>query len=218
MIFPLRSLRLFATLSPFIATCSGQSPPAPQGLTVINSTIYLGASISFKQTQICETTAGVKAYSGFVNLPPAPHEGRNYEVHTWFWFFEARNDPQNAPLSLWLQGGPGAPSSVAAVGENGPCVVLPNSKDTALNPWSWNDRVNMLYLDQPVQTGFSYDTLVNGTINEPRSPFSVNLTNTKTSSTVLSGIFSSQNATIAPNSTTAVASAMWHFMQIWMQE
>jgi len=141
-------------------------------------------------------------------------------VQSWsnlYRFFEARNDPLNAPLSLFLQGGPGAPTSPSAVSEEGPCVVLANSKDTAINPWSWNDRVNMLYIDQPVQTGFSYDTLINGTINEAKSPFSVTKSST-TNSSVFAGVFSSQNAALAPNSTSAVAPDMWEFLQVWMQE
>jgi len=38
-----------------------------------------------QETHICETTDGVKGYSGYVNLPAAPAEGRNYPQHTWFW-------------------------------------------------------------------------------------------------------------------------------------
>ncbi|KAH8895308.1 alpha/beta-hydrolase [Thozetella sp. PMI_491] len=205
------------TIGGSAAAAAPEQGSTPEGLTILNSTVYPGASVSYKETRICETTDGVKAYSGYIHLPPAPAEGRSYEVHTWFWFFEARKNPQNAPLTLWLQGGPGAPSSPAAVGENGPCVVLSNSKDTSLNPWSWNDQVNMLYVDQPVQTGFSYDTLINGTINEPKSPFTVGKSSS-TNSTVISGVFSSQNSTLAPKSTVATAAAMWHFMQVWMQE
>ena len=132
-------------------------------------------ALTFLKARICETTSGVKSYTGYVNLPANPSEGRTYDIHTFFWFFEARKDPANAPLSLWLQGGPGSPSIPAALGENGPCRVTPDSKGTVLNPWSWNNEVNMLYIDQPVQTGFSYDTLVNGTIDETVNPYIVTL-------------------------------------------
>lgn len=58
------------------------------------------------------------------------------------------------------------PSITAAVGENGPCLIMHDSTSTELNPWSRSGRVDMLYIDQPIQAGFSYNTLVNGTLNE----------------------------------------------------
>ncbi|KAK8860054.1 Alpha/Beta hydrolase protein [Apiospora arundinis] len=177
-------------------------------------------TIDFKETHICETTPGVKSYSGYVNLPASAAEGRAYDIHTFFWFFESRKDPANAPLSVWLQGGPGAPSVVAAVGENGPCKIAPNSKDTVLNPWSWNNEVNMLYIDQPVQTGFSYDRLINGTIWEANNPFMVtpvkSLAEAKVNATNLAGVFSSQEELSTANTTATAAHAAWQFMQTWM--
>ena len=177
-----------------------------------------------RETAICETTEGVKSYSGYVNLPADPAQGRPYEVHTYFWFFEARNSPESAPLSLWLQGGPGVPSITAALVENGPCLVMKDSKSTVLNSWSWNDKVNMLYVDQPVQVGFSYNTLVNGTLDEIPTPFLYtpqDFTATgvpKTNLTFLTGTFASQHVTAVPNTTVAAAPAMWDFMQTWVQE
>ncbi|PVH99788.1 alpha/beta-hydrolase, partial [Periconia macrospinosa] len=199
-------------------------PPVPTGLTIINSTMFPGVSISYKQTSICETTENVRGFSGYVHLPPAPTEQRPYSSHTYFWFFEARKDAQNAPLSVWLQGGPGVPSITAAVGENGPCSILPDSQTTQLNPWSWNNRVNMLYIDQPVQTGFSYDTLVNGTLDEIKSPFIYTPNNFSTSGipatnlTFLTGTFASMDPGAAPNTTIAASKIMYNVMQAWMQE
>ncbi|KAH0337683.1 alpha/beta-hydrolase, partial [Aureobasidium melanogenum] len=209
---------LAAATTLFYRDTSAQAPPTPEGLTYLNSTIYPGASISFKETTICETNDGVRGWSGYVNLPSSPQDGRDYPIHTWFWFFEARHGPENAPLSLWIQGGPGAPTSISAVNENGPCNLLNNSRDAVNNPWSWNDRVNMLYIDQPVQTGFSYDTLVNGTISEAFSPFAVLPAQIPKNDTSLGGIFSSGNSSLAPNSTMAVAPPMWDFMQIWLKD
>lgn len=172
---------------------------------------------------ICETTDGVHSYSGYVHIPPNPEEGRTYPINTFFWFFEARKDPKNAPLSLWLQGGPGAPSIPAAVGENGPCKIGKDSKSTVSNPWSWNNEVNMLYMDQPVQVGFSYDTLINGTIEESASPFLVTAFNEtegipRLNTTHVAGIFPSQKTSNTANTTQIAALAAWHFMQIWIHE
>lgn len=142
----------------------------------------------------------------------------------FFWFFESRKDPVNAPLSLWLQGGPGVPSITAALGENGPCLVNEDSKTTTLNPWSWNNEVNMLYIDQPVQVGFSYDSFVNGTINQLLSgPVAVAIEDFSkgvpaVNNTFFVGTFPSQELNKTANTTTAAAHAVWHFMQTFTQE
>jgi carboxypeptidase C (cathepsin A) len=74
----------------------------------------------------------------------------------WFWFFEARNSPSTAPLALWLNGGPGCSSMIGLFQENGPCTFNNVSGSTpVLNPNSWNNYANMLYVDQPIGTGFS---------------------------------------------------------------
>lgn len=61
-----------------------------------------GRSIRYKETQICETTEGVKAFSGYIDVAD--------DKHMFFWFFEARNDPSTAPITMWLNGGPGGDS------------------------------------------------------------------------------------------------------------
>jgi carboxypeptidase D len=201
------------------------TPPTPQTgkLQIARSLLDPQVSLSFKQTHICETTPGVKSYSGYVNLPADDAQGRPYDIHTFFWFFEARQNPSNAPLSIWLQGGPGSPSIIAALGENGPCFVTRDAKGTVLNPWSWNNEVNMLYIDQPVQTGFSYDRLINGTIDETLLPYVVtplppSAPPPDLNSTFLQGVFPSQDPASTANTTLTAARAAWHFMQTWMKE
>ena len=77
----------------------------------------------------------------------------------FFWFFEARNNPSTAPLALWINGGPGCSGMIGLFQENGPCTFNNVSGSTpVLNPHSWNNVANMLYLDQPIGTGFSYGT------------------------------------------------------------
>lgn len=116
------------------------------------------------------------------------------------------------------------PSTSAALGEHGPCRVLEDSKTTELNPWSWTNKVNMLYIDQPVQVGYSYDRLVNGTLDEVASPFQYKPANFSqiglpdTNLTFLTGTFPSGSFANAPNTTMAAAPYIWEFMQAWMQE
>jgi hypothetical protein len=82
----------------------------------------------------------------------------------------------------------------------------------------------MLYIDQPVQVGFSYDSLINGTVNEIDSPFAVMPMDSQASeapsvnSTFFTGTFASQNNTTTANTTQHAALAIWHFMQTWTQE
>ncbi|CAA7266090.1 unnamed protein product [Cyclocybe aegerita] len=72
-----------------------------------------------------------------------------------FWFFEARENPDSAPLALWFNGGPGASSMIGLFQENGPCLINNDSKTVSHNEYSWNNKVNMLYIDQPIGVGFS---------------------------------------------------------------
>ncbi|KAK7052066.1 Alpha/Beta hydrolase protein [Favolaschia claudopus] len=114
------------------------------------SAITDGALRYVNNSGICETTPGVHTMSGYVDTSST--------VHTWFWFFAARNAPETAPFTLWLNGGPGCSSMIGLFQENGPCTVNSDQRTTTLNPNSWNTVSNMLYIDQPTGTGFSYGT------------------------------------------------------------
>ncbi|XP_054158455.1 lysosomal protective protein-like [Oppia nitens] len=89
-----------------------------------------------------------KQYSGYLNIP----DGK----HLFYWFVECETNPADAPVVLWLQGGPGGSSLFALFVENGPFSVDAAGKTLKLNPYSWNREVNMLYIEAPVGTGFSY--------------------------------------------------------------
>lgn len=90
----------------------------------------------------------VKQYSGYFKFG-------NLNKAYFFWFFESRNDPKNDPTVMWLNGGPGCSSLTGMLYENGPCSVNEEGNDTILNPYSWNSRANVMWVDQPPGTGFS---------------------------------------------------------------
>lgn len=71
-------------------------------------------------------------------------------------FFESRSSPDTDPLILWLNGGPGCSSSTGLLFELGPCNVADKGKNTTHNPYGWNTKANIVFLDQPVNVGFSY--------------------------------------------------------------
>ncbi|KAE8354292.1 Alpha/Beta hydrolase protein [Aspergillus coremiiformis] len=207
-------------------TVAGQYfPPTPEGLKVVHSKHQEGVKISYKEPGICETTPGVKSYSGYVHLPPGTLNDvsldQDYPVNTFFWFFEARNDPRNAPLSIWINGGPGSSSMIGLMQENGPCRVNGDSNTTELNPWSWNNYVNMLYIDQPSQVGFSYDVPTNGTYDQLQSNWDVSRYSNgvpQQNNTFYVGTFPSQNQSTTANTTENAGRALWHFAQTWFSE
>jgi len=56
-------------------------------------------------------------------------------------------------------GGPGCSSSLALLGENGPCSVNEHGDGTVPNPHSWNENAHALWLDQPTGVGYSYGAI-----------------------------------------------------------
>jgi carboxypeptidase C (cathepsin A) len=73
----------------------------------------------------------------------------------YFFFTESRGSPERDPVVIWLQGGPGSSSLFGLFVENGPFIMLANGSWSS-NPYSWNERANVLWIDNPVGTGFSF--------------------------------------------------------------
>jgi carboxypeptidase C (cathepsin A) len=93
----------------------------------------------------------VTQHSGYITINGTYANG----THLFFWMFESRSKPATDPLIVWLTGGPGCSSLLALFTENGPYTVA-QDLSLKLNPYSWNSFANLLYIDQPVGTGFSY--------------------------------------------------------------
>ncbi|KAJ3084500.1 hypothetical protein HDU99_000502 [Rhizoclosmatium hyalinum] len=75
----------------------------------------------------------------------------------FFALFDSRSSPQDDPFILWINGGPGCSSNLGLFMELGPCRVDPGGNSTSFNPYAWNSKANLLFLDQPVGVGFSYE-------------------------------------------------------------
>lgn len=79
----------------------------------------------------------------------------------FFWKFEQKllseeeeKSEENKPLIFWFNGGPGCSSMDGALVESGPFRIDNNGK-AIMNPGSWHTRGDLVFIDQPIGTGFS---------------------------------------------------------------
>lgn len=77
-------LLLWSILS---AASAQQFLPLPTDITTVLSKNYPGASITYKENNICETTPGVKSWSGYVHLPSSLVSDASYNTSLFFWYF-----------------------------------------------------------------------------------------------------------------------------------
>lgn len=77
------------------------------------------------------------------------------ERRLFFWYFDSRSDPENDPVIIWLNGGPGGSSMMGLFNEMGPCWLEPGASDTVPNDFAWNNHASLLFIDQPAGVGFS---------------------------------------------------------------
>ena len=262
------SLSIFALA--ILAATNAQFPPPREDIRTIKSRHHEGITISYKEPEICETTPGVKSYSGYIHLPPNSltevGEDQNYPINT----FEDLTFALFLLLIRWqfllvfrIPKRPSQCSSVHLVEwwpwrliligwfsrewamfhqlgfqqhVQQPLVMASYSLSlnaTIRNLFIRSNEVNMLYIDQPVQVGYSYDTLHNGTRNlniqaegddQDATLTSIVLHNfsdadiPEQNATFLVGTFSSQNQSFTANTTEHAAVALWHFAQTWFEE
>ncbi|KAJ2157796.1 hypothetical protein GGF46_004240, partial [Coemansia sp. RSA 552] len=103
--------------------------------------------LRIKQPELCDTN--VTQYSGYVDTAE--------DSHFFFWFFEARKAKRaDAPIILWMNGGPGCSSFTGLLMELGPCRAAQGGQGTEYNPYAWNEQAHVIFLDQPLNVGFSY--------------------------------------------------------------
>ncbi|XP_030942297.1 serine carboxypeptidase-like 18 isoform X2 [Quercus lobata] len=109
----------------------------------------------------------IKTLPGFAGELPFKLEtgyigaGEMDEVQLFYYFIESGRSPKDDPLMLWLTGGPGCSGFSALVYEIGPLSFnyansSGNKPRFLLNPYSWTKVANIIFLDAPVGTGFSY--------------------------------------------------------------
>ncbi|KAL8150881.1 hypothetical protein V2J09_020689 [Rumex salicifolius] len=76
------------------------------------------------------------------------------DARMFYFFFESRRRKSD-PVVIWLTGGPGCSSELALFYENGPFHIN-NNLSLSWNHFGWDKVSNLIYVDQPTGTGFSY--------------------------------------------------------------
>jgi cathepsin A (carboxypeptidase C) len=97
------------------------------------------------------------------SLPSAQYSGLINSTRSTFhyWLVESEGNPKTDPLVIWMNGGPGASSMFGMMTEIGPLQLNYDSLKTdppALfyNQYGWQKVANILAIEQPPPTGFSF--------------------------------------------------------------
>ena len=91
-------------------------------------------------------TPSFNHFSGYLQVSPTRH------IH--YWYIESMKDPSTDPVVFWTNGGPGCSGLLGLGTEMGPFVFEAGGK-LSLNPFTWNNIANILYVEQPAGVGFS---------------------------------------------------------------
>lgn len=137
------------------------------GLWVFFNLLLLDLSSVALSQQIVETLPGhagklpFKLETGYVGV------GDLEELQLFYYFIESERSPVRDPLVLWLTGGPGCSAFSGLVYEIGPLNFDFDAFNGSLpslirNEFSWTKIANIIFLDAPVGTGFSYSKTQEG--------------------------------------------------------
>ncbi|KAL5520959.1 hypothetical protein ACEPAF_2962 [Sanghuangporus sanghuang] len=91
------------------------------------------------------------SWAGLMPISNAPNETRKL----FFWFWPTNNASNGDDLLFWTNGGPGCSSLEGFLQENGPISWSWGQAEPTPNMWSWTNLSHVLWVEQPVGTGFS---------------------------------------------------------------
>ncbi|XP_017698405.1 serine carboxypeptidase-like 18 [Phoenix dactylifera] len=86
------------------------------------------------------------------------------DAQLFYYFIKSERNPEEDPLIVWLTGGPGCSGLSALAIQIGPLKFDVASYTGGLptlvyNPYTWTKVCNIIFLDSPVGTGFSYSSV-----------------------------------------------------------
>ncbi|KAF6992297.1 hypothetical protein CFC21_009302 [Triticum aestivum] len=128
------------------------APPLPPLLLALLAAA--AAAVSLATAAAVFPKEALPTSSGYLSVDPAANASLFYA------FYEASAPlaatPPDTPLLLWLQGGPGCSGLIGDLFELGPYLAdAPDGSSLSRNPFAWNRRFGLLFLDSPLGTGFS---------------------------------------------------------------
>ncbi|XP_054156206.1 vitellogenic carboxypeptidase-like [Oppia nitens] len=109
---------------------------------------------SLSRVTALPNATNVESYTGFITVD------EKYNSNTFFWFIPAFKNPKTAPLLVYTEGGPGG-SSIMSMFMFG-SFNLNDKLNVTINPFALNQEFSIIYVDNPVGTGFSYTDNPNG--------------------------------------------------------
>ncbi|KAI0270300.1 Alpha/Beta hydrolase protein [Russula aff. rugulosa BPL654] len=91
------------------------------------------------------------SWAGLLPISSQANETRKL----FFWYFPPTTNGSENDLIFWTNGGPGCSSLEGFLQENGPISWQFGQAKPTPNPYSWTNLGHMLWVEQPVGTGFS---------------------------------------------------------------
>lgn len=115
----------------------------------------------------CDYSNVFEMWSGYLTL----QDYVNATIKSHYLFITSTNDPQSDDVVLWLNGGPGCSSLLGMAQELGPCLLAQGSNkfQSTFNPYAWNKKANLLFLESPPGVGFSVNHDAEYIYNETRT-------------------------------------------------
>ncbi|XP_006657694.1 serine carboxypeptidase-like [Oryza brachyantha] len=129
---------------------SADDDAAPAG-TLVERPIHLAAMATGGGSGGGSSVKDLGHHAGYYRLP------NTHDARMFYFFFESRGSKKDDPVVIWLTGGPGCSSELALFYENGPFHIADNMS-LVWNDFGWDQESNLIYVDQPTGTGFSYSS------------------------------------------------------------
>ena len=123
------------------------------------------------------TIEGLDYESGFIDLEENSYtlsnkNSKSGRAKMWYYFQPADKNPQDKPLFVFYNGGPGSSSALIFLYNTSKKTADQAFADDGIadNQWNWNQLGNLLYIDAR-QTGFSYGIVDNPSNSSARSNY-----------------------------------------------